>query len=105
MNTQLYVGRYEKARGEYLGGSRVRYTWPCGHQHSEIVMVGPKGRGSRGLRRPMAPELVQKLARYWGERSDGSPHYGLNAGPCPTCVKIAKRTDPSLIRHLKPRRG
>jgi hypothetical protein len=93
MNTQLCIGPYEKAFAEYLGGSRVRYTWKCGHTKTETLMVGPKGRGSRGLRKPMSPDMVKKMAAYWGHRdTDGRPIYTLNAGPCPTCLRIKQRT-------------
>jgi len=108
MNTNtkdLCIGYYEKAFGEYVGGSTVRYTWRCGHQYTETLMIGPKGRGSRGLRKPMSPEVVKMLAKYWGQMIDGKPHYGLSAGPCPTCVKIAKAIDPKLVQHLKRRKG
>ena len=73
-----------RAKGEYLGGSRVRYTWPCGHSRSETLMVGPKGRGSRGLRKPMSPAMAAKLASYWGGVS------GVQAGRCPTCRRKSR---------------
>lgn len=93
MNTNhLCIGHYEKAFAEYLGGSRVRYTWKCGHSRVETLMVGPKGRGGAQFRRPMAPEMVAKMAHYWGHRhDDGSPMFTLSAGPCPTCIRISKQ--------------
>lgn len=104
-NTQLCISRVEKAFAEYVGDSRVRYTWKCGHTFTETLMVGPKGRGSRGRRKPMAPEAVRWLSRYWGQRKDdGTPHYTLTAGPCPTCVRIAKSIDPQLVKHLERKR-
>lgn len=63
-----------RARGEYLGGSDVKYTWPCGHWRRETVLNGAPG--PRG-KKPMEPNMVRFLARYW--------HQGVQVGPCPTC--------------------
>lgn len=52
--------RYVRADCEYLGGSRVKYTYPCGHTRTETVTVG-RGR----LKRTLSPDMVAKLARYW----------------------------------------
>jgi hypothetical protein len=71
--------RTVSGRGEYLGGSRFRWIWPCGHTRTETVTVGPKGPGSRVHRRPMAPEMCAKMASYWAQR--------ISLPPCPTCGK------------------
>lgn len=76
----LQLTRYTcKVKAEYLEGSRVRFLWPCGHTRTETLMVGPKGRGSRRLRKPMAPEIVRKLVHYWNRAG------GVNSPSCPTC--------------------
>jgi hypothetical protein len=44
-------------------------------------MVGPKGRGSRALRKPMAADIVRKLVNYWNGAG------GVNSPACPRCGK------------------
>lgn len=68
-----------KVKAEYLDGSRVRWTWPCGHNRVETLKIGPKGRGSKRFQRPMAPELLRKLVPYWNQAG------GINSPSCPTC--------------------
>lgn len=68
--------RTVRARAEYLGGSRVKYVYPCGHYRTETLTQG--GPGPRG-REPMMPAMVKKLARYWGD--------GVNVKPCTTCAR------------------
>lgn len=80
------VTRYAcRVRAEYIEGSTVRYTWPCGHTQHETLMIGPKGRGSKPFRKPMAPDMVRKLVNYWNGTG------GVNSPACPTCSRNAKR--------------
>lgn len=83
----------ERAVGEYVDGSRVRITWPCGHSRVETLYVGPKRRTRVGVvrktaarcgkhQRPMPPEHVRMLARYWRAANGG-----VDAGPCPKCTR------------------
>lgn len=44
----------------YLGGSKVRWVWPCGCKKDATVMVGV-GRSKT----PMSPEILSRLAPYW----------------------------------------
>ena len=68
-------GRTVRAEAEYLGGSRVRYRYPCGHTVTRTLTVPARGGG----RQPMNPSMVKRMATYWGEGQ------GVNVPPCPRC--------------------
>jgi hypothetical protein len=40
----------------YLGGSRVRFIWPCDCSREEIVKAG---------KNPLQPETLARLVSYW----------------------------------------
>lgn len=67
---------YIRARAEYVDGSRICYTWPCGHQRTQVLMGGP-----RGHKKPVHPEMVKKLAHYW------SGPGGVGVPMCRTCKR------------------
>ena len=51
---------------EHLGGSRVRYHWPCGHTKEEELRVGPtRGPGAKRLQKPIGHDMCAKLCHYW----------------------------------------
>ena len=68
--------RTVRAHAEYVDGSTVRYTYPCGHFRNEVLLNGAPG--NRG-KQPMEPVMVKKLAKYWSQ--------GVNVPPCPTCAR------------------
>jgi hypothetical protein len=47
-----------RGRAEYLGGTRVRFVWPCGHTETRDYSKGPipKRVGATGVR---------FLTKYW----------------------------------------
>lgn len=64
-----------KAKAEHVSGTRVKYTWPCGHYRTEDL---------NSERRPLArrvptEEGVRILSRSWGD--------GVYVEACPTCAK------------------
>jgi len=63
-----------KGTAKYMGGSRVKYIWPCGHYRIETFTSGS---------RPVSPVLTAKFARYWGDGRRG--HIWLSA--CETCER------------------
>lgn len=71
------VKRTVRAEAEYLGESRVRFTFPCGHFRTETLMVPARGGGKQ----PMSPAMVRKLAAYWG------PGQQVAVSECLTCAK------------------
>jgi hypothetical protein len=68
-------GGYVRGSAEYLGGTRVRFTWPCGHTETKDFSTGPvtKRIGAGGVR---------FLSRYWGKDQGG-----VNLPPCRRCVR------------------
>lgn len=75
-----------KVKVEYLEGSTVRYTYPCGHTRKETIMIGPKsGRGWKKLQRPLGPDLLKKMVPYWNSAG------GLSMTECPICKRRQKR--------------
>lgn len=68
-----------KVKANYLGGSRVRWIWPCGHARTQEITIGPKGPNSVRHRKPMNPGLLRKLVDYWNAAG------GINSPSCPTC--------------------
>lgn len=92
---------------EYLGGAEIRYLYPCGHTRKDIIMIGPKGPGSKRLRKPMAPAFTAKLVNYWNQSG------GVSTRPCPKCRRktLRQRSTPDQswkrilgqkIRYLTP---
>lgn len=73
-----------RASVEHIGGTHIRYIWPCGHFRSEDL----NGGHLKLSRRIPSEAGVKSLARYWRTENDR-----INAGPCPTCVK--KNTPPA----------
>ena len=72
--------RTERARVEYLGGSKFRYTYViCGHTRTQVLMTGP-----RGARTPICEDAAQFYARYWGGDIPGS---GVSIPQCSTCKR------------------
>jgi hypothetical protein len=70
---------------EYLGGSTVKYTWPCGHTKTEVLMIGPKtGLGAKKMQRPMSPDLLAKFVPYWNRAG------GVSMPACPKCERLKK---------------
>ena len=69
---------YIRASAEYVGGSRVKYTWPCGHSRTKTLTSGP-----RGHKRPLHPAMAKKLAHYWGPLPEG----GVGVPMCQTCKR------------------
>jgi hypothetical protein len=60
-------------KGEYLGGTRVKYIWPCGHFRTEDL-----ARKSLPVyKRIPTAEGVRITARNWSE--------GMYLEQCPTC--------------------
>lgn len=66
---------HPRASAEYLDGSRIRFTWPCGHRRTVDFSKRP-------LAKRMGPEGSRLMARWWSGAGGG-----VNAGPCPTCVR------------------
>lgn len=62
-----------RGKAEHLGGTKVRYTWPCGHTQVRDHSKGPvpKRIGELGLR---------FLTRYWNNS-------GVNLPLCKKCNK------------------
>lgn len=75
------VKRLVRASAVYLGGSSVRYVYPCGHYRTETLKVPAPGGGKQ----PMSPAMVKKLATYWRQGQ------GVNVPECPTCAREARR--------------
>ena len=71
------IREYLRGTAEYLGGTRVRFTWPCGHTQVKDFNTGPipKRIGSAGCK---------FLARYWSHSGGG-----VNLPRCPRCRDAA----------------
>ena len=59
---------------EYLGGTRVRFTHPCGHSSIKDFSKGDP-------RKRMSASWCGRMAAYWG------PGQGVNA-ICPKCYRV-----------------
>lgn len=73
--TEIHLRRAGFVRGwaEYLGGTRVRFIWPCGHSRAKDYSKGP-------IVQRMGIGGVRFLSRYWGKQ-----HGGVYLKPCPRC--------------------
>jgi hypothetical protein len=67
-------GGYVRGTAEYLGGTRVRFTWACGHTETKDFSKGP-------ITKRVGEAGCKFLARYWS-RSGG----GVNLKPCRRCA-------------------
>lgn len=76
MPPRTKVGGFVRAYAEYVGGSKIRYHYPCGHFRTETLMTGPRGR-----RVPMSPEMTKWHAHYWRKENNG-----VAVPPCSTCA-------------------
>ena len=70
-----------RARADYLGGTRFRYTFPCcGHSFTQDFSKGSPAKRMGELGCAM-------MARYWST-DDGRPaaNDGVSVGWCPKCL-------------------
>lgn len=63
--------KYGRGTAEYLGGTRIRFTWPCGHKRTQDYS---KGRVSRR----MGESGCRWMASWWSAEKGG-----VILGPCP----------------------
>ena len=70
-------GGYVRGTAEYLGGTRVRFTWPCGHTQTQDFSKGP-------VHRRMSEFGCRFLTKYW----QGTQ--GVNLSPCKRCARATK---------------
>jgi len=77
MTTPGDSAKGSRAWAEYLGGTRYRLTWPCGHSRTYDQKNEPFPRNTIGA------EGVARMARYWRKENGG-----VSAGLCPTCSRV-----------------
>lgn len=72
-------------RAQVIGriGNKLTYQFPCGHERTEVMMVGP-----RGGRKPADEWTMKFFERYWGG-GQGVVYQ------CPQCL----RAERSKIKH------
>ena len=71
-----------RARADYLGGTRFRYTFPCcGHSFTQDF-----SKGARAKR--MEESGCAMMARYWGAKPGREERAsdGVSVGWCPKCM-------------------
>lgn len=69
---------FGRQTAEYLGGTRFRVTWKCGHSAVRDVNAGKP----KHLR--MSPQAAKLFGRYW-TKDGGGTYWG---APCPRgCAK------------------
>jgi len=68
-----------RGTAEYLGGTLVRYTWPCGHTQTQDHSKGP-------VHKRLSAFGCKFLAKYWA----GSQ--GVILPACRTCAKKTRTT-------------
>ena len=56
-------------------GEKLTYRWPCGHEKTEVLTIGPPG-----IKKPAGLALAERFARYWA----GGVTY-----ECPKCRRRA----------------
>lgn len=71
--------RYVLGQAEYLGASRFRWAWPCGHTKTEVFKIGP-----RGAKRPISESAARLMAWTW------KGYGGVNLPLCRVCLRRAR---------------
>jgi hypothetical protein len=82
------AGKTGRAWAEYLGGTRYRLTWPCGHTRTVDQKEEPFPKNTVG------PEGVARMANYWRKENGG-----VDAGACPTCARV-KNVEPTWAEFV-----
>jgi hypothetical protein len=66
-----------RAQAEHLGGTRVRFSWPCGTTRTKDYSKGPVAK------RITSEFGVQFLSRYWRDGITAAcPKHGRDARKC-----------------------
>ena len=64
-----------RGNAEYLGGTRVRFTWPCGHTQTQDFSKGP-------MTKRMGASACRFMSHWWSKSSGG-----VYLKPCRRCSK------------------
>ncbi len=65
-----------KGNAEYLGGTKIKFIWPCGHYRIEDYSKKP-------IPKRMGVAGCKMMAKYWDKDRGGHVYLP----PCPTCEK------------------